>query len=102
MAGHLGILGNRQDVLDSKEYTLDVKATIENVVKTASPDEIFGRAAKALEGRSNSDLSYGYFLETLAKQCGSQIIDKWKDRLAGVDVWADGHCEVALIHTLLH
>lgn len=102
LSGHLGILGVRQDVIDSKEYVYDVEETAKNVLKTTPAEELFSKVLSELKGNGNTDLAYRYYLETMAKACSVQVIEKWKARLAGVDVWADGHCETALIYHLIH
>ena len=102
LSGHLGIVGYRQDVLESKEYVHDVEEIASNVLEKVPAGKLFSLVDKELKGNSNSDLAYRYFLEAMAKECADQAIRKWKDRLAGVDIWADGHCETALIYLLLH
>jgi glyoxylase-like metal-dependent hydrolase (beta-lactamase superfamily II) len=102
LTGHLGILGGRDDVLESKEYAYDVINIAKNIVKNTSAEKLFGQVDVALKRNSNSDLAYRYYLETMTKECASQIIDRWKNRLAGVDVWADGHCDRVLMDLLMH
>ncbi len=102
LTGHLGILGGRNDVLESKEYVHDVVNVAKNIIKNTSAEKLFGQVDVALKENSNSDLAYRYYLETMTKKCSGQIIDRWKNRLAGVDVWADGHCDRVLMDFLMH
>jgi glyoxylase-like metal-dependent hydrolase (beta-lactamase superfamily II) len=102
LTGHLGIWGVRKDVLDSREYVHDVEATAKYVLEKTASGDLFGKVDTELKGNSHSDLAYRYYLEVMAEECADQVINKWKNRLAGVDVWADGHCETALIYLLLH
>ncbi len=64
--------------------------------------DLFSQVSSELKGESHSDLAYRYYLEVMTKECANQVIEHWKNRLAGVDVWADGHCETALIYSLIH
>jgi hypothetical protein len=41
-------------------------------------------------------------MENVRKDCAAQIIDRWKDRLSVVDVWADSHCETVILHAIMH
>ena len=75
LTGHVSVLGNREDVINSKEYVLDVSNT-------------------ALKGMAT--------LQEQCSTCSAEIIDRWQDRLSVVDVWADSHCEKMFMYHLIH
>jgi hypothetical protein len=41
-------------------------------------------------------------MERVRKECATEIIDRWKDKLSVVDVWADSHCETAIVYSIMH
>lgn len=92
LGGHLNVLGNRQDVEETRDYVRDVEAISKDVLNTTSPGPLFEEVASKIGDNPNPYLGYSYYLETMAKKCASQIIEKWKTRLSGVDVWAESHC----------
>ncbi len=93
LAGHLNILGNRQDVIDTQKYIEDVQDISAKVIETTPIGPLFGEIFAELNRSDNTFLAFSYALETLAKKCAIQVIEKWKDRLSAVDIWAKSHCE---------
>ncbi len=41
-------------------------------------------------------------MESVRAECSAEIIDKWKDRLSVVDVWADSHCDEMILYYIMH
>ncbi len=99
LTGHLAILGTRQDLLDNRDYALDVRNTVRREMKTMYPQ--FGALFQRM-GRANANLAYRAMIEQMRDVCAAEIIDRWSDRLSVVDVWADSHCETAVIHAIMH
>ena len=50
----------------------------------------------------NANLAYRAAIESVRGECSAEIIDKWKDRLSVVDVWADSHCEEMILYFIMH
>ena len=99
LSGHVSILGNRNDVVEAREYVLDVRDTILNAKPTLL--ERFGTVFEAIE-YSNDNLAYRSAIESVRGECSDAIIDRWKDRLSVVDVWADSHCETMILYYIMH
>ena len=102
LTGHLGVLGTRRDVEEIRAYVHDVKSVAQSVIDATPPEQVFTQAFDAMKSNKSSDLAYRYFLETLTRACTAKVIDRWRNKLSGVDIWADGHCETAQLYLLLH
>ncbi len=102
LTGHLGFLGNRQVVVDTKNYVLDVKAEVFKALAAKAPNQRIGEAFQALGSGDNVFLAFRYLIESVAKEAAKQITLKWKDKLAGVDVWSEGHCETMFLYLYTH
>lgn len=98
LTGHLSFLGNRADVVETRDYVRDVEAAVINAITTKPLPVRFGETFAAMGNAANGYLVFRYVIESVAKECSARVIDKWKHRLAAVDVWADGHCETMLLH----
>lgn len=99
LSGHVAILGNRADVVEAKEYVLDVRDTVLKIMPTFQ--ERFAMTFEAFEFE-NDNLAYRSVLESMRGDCSAEVIERWNDRLSVVDVWADSHCEKMIIHFILH
>ena len=99
LSGHVSILGNRADVVEAKEYVFDVRASVLNGMQTFL--ERFDKTFAAYQ-YANGNLAYRSAIESVRGECSAEIIDKWKDRLSVVDVWADSHCETVILYFIMH
>ena len=99
LSGHVSILGNRDDVVEAREYVFDVRDTILKAMPTFL--ERFGTVFEAFE-YTNDNLAYRSVIESVRGECSAEIIDRWKDRLSVVDVWADSHCEKMILYYIMH
>ena len=99
LSGHVSILGNRADVVEAKEYAFDVRASVLNGMQTFP--ERFAKTFAAFE-YENANLAYRSVIEQVRGECSAEIIEKWKDRLSVVDVWADSHCEKMILYYIMH
>lgn len=99
LSGHVSVLGTRDDVLASRDYAFDVRDTVQAGMAAFEPQ--FQRAFGAL-GHRNANLAYRYAIEVVRDDCAAQVIDRWRDRLSVVDVWASSHCEQMLLHAIMH
>jgi len=99
LSGHVSILGNRADVVEAKEYAYDVRDSILKGMQTFP--ERFDKTFAAFEYK-NANLAYRSVIEQLRGECSSEIIEKWKNRLSVVDVWADSHCEKMILYYIMH
>jgi len=99
LSGHVSILGNRNDVLEAKEYVFDVRDAV--LKKMEKFLERFDKFYEAIE-YTNDNLAYRVAIESVRSGCSAEIIDKWKDRLSVEDVWADSHCEIMILYFIMH
>lgn len=99
LTGHAAVLGTREDVVINREYVHDVRDTVLRGMQTMLPtfEQRFG-----MLGHKNGNLAYRMAIETLRGDCARQIIDRWKDRLSVVDVWAHTHCETVIQYAIMH
>lgn len=99
LSGHVSVLGTRDDVEAAQAYTQDVWDTIYGLMPS------FGdRMAEALHlvEFQNGNLAYRMAMEAVRDACAAGIIERWKDELSVVDLWADSHCETVLLHAITH
>lgn len=99
LSGHVSILGNRDDVLEAKEYVFDVRDTVLKGMETFL--DRFNEILEAFEYQ-NANLAYRSAIESVRGDCSAEIIERWKDRLSVVDVWADSHCEAMVLYYIMH
>lgn len=99
LSGHVSILGNRADVVEAKKYAFDVRDSVLNGMQTFQ--ERFTKTFATFK-YENANLAYRSAIEQLRGECSTEIIDKWKDRLSVVDVWADSHCEKMILYYIMH
>ena len=99
LSGHVSILGTRADLLENKEYAVDVRDSILTLMPTFQ--ERFGETFAAF-GYENANLAYRSVIEQMRDECSTDIIDRWQDRLSVVDVWADSHCETMILYYVMH
>ncbi len=99
LSGHVSILGNRDDILEAKEYAFDVNSSVLRGMETFL--ERFNTTFETFE-YANPNLAYRVAIESVRGQCSAEIIDKWKDRLSVVDVWADSHCQALILYYIMH
>jgi glyoxylase-like metal-dependent hydrolase (beta-lactamase superfamily II) len=99
LTGHTAVLGTREDVVVNREYVHDVRDTALRGMKTMLPT--FEQRFATLDHK-NGNLAYRMAIETVRGDCTRQIIDRWKDRLSVVDVWAHTHCETVIQYAIMH
>jgi glyoxylase-like metal-dependent hydrolase (beta-lactamase superfamily II) len=99
LSGHTSILGAREDVLANRDYVRDVRDTAMKGMAAMQPT--FEKTFAAF-GKKQGNLAYRVAMEKVRGDCSKQIIDRWKDKLSVVDVWADSHCETAILHAIMH
>ncbi|WP_324754113.1 MBL fold metallo-hydrolase [Roseovarius sp. Pro17] len=99
LPGHISILGTRQDVIDNREYAYDVRDTVLHEMETMVPRI---EQASAAIGHVNDNLAYRMAIEEMRGACAAQIIDHWSERLSVVDVYADSHCQTAILYYIMH
>lgn len=87
VSGH-GRMGTIKDVQIQKEYINDLKNSSESSLNTVN----FEQATKEIDKKNSAAVTEAYF-NALTKQCAKQMDNKWKDKLEGVGVWTDEHCE---------
>jgi hypothetical protein len=99
LSGHVSVLGTRQDVISARDYAFDVRDTVHALMPSFNARMMEGFEAVAFQ---NANLSYRYAIESIRDDCAGQVIDRWNETLSVVDVWADSHCETALLYAIMH
>ena len=102
LAGHLDVLGTRQDVIDTRDYVNDLESISADLIKTVSPAGFFAKVFSALKNSENKMLAYHYYLDEIARQCAESVTKVWRGRLSGVDVWSKSHCEIIQGYLLMN
>jgi glyoxylase-like metal-dependent hydrolase (beta-lactamase superfamily II) len=97
VGGHLGFPGTRSDVELAKEYTIDVYRTIKRIHDGTDQMKVISQAA-AKYGWDNKMALFRSLLDPMLDECARQIVDRWSNRLASVDVYARTHCHTALVY----
>jgi glyoxylase-like metal-dependent hydrolase (beta-lactamase superfamily II) len=99
LSGHTSILGTREDVILNRDYVRDVRDTAMKGMAAMHPT--FEKTFAAF-GQKHGNLAYRVAMETVRRDCSTQIIDRWKDKLSVVDVWTGSHCETVILHAIMH
>lgn len=97
VAGHLTSLGNRQDVVDNKNYALDVYQTVKRIHNSADQNKMAMDTIQKY-GADNKFLIFNNILEPLIEQSYQEIKGRWIDKLAGVDIYGRSHVRTMLIY----
>ena len=87
VTGHLGRLGNREDVEIQREYVTDMQANAAKALQTVD----FMGVAQAT-GFENPWSLFGTYLDAVAQKCADLTVRKWTERLAGADLFTASHC----------
>jgi glyoxylase-like metal-dependent hydrolase (beta-lactamase superfamily II) len=97
VGGHLGFPGTRRDVEVAKEYTIDVYKTVKRIHDGTDQAKVI-REAAARYGWDNKMALFRTLLDPMTDKCAQEIVSRWSDRLASIDVYARTHCHTALIY----
>lgn len=97
VAGHLTSLGTRQDVVDNKNYALDVYQTVKRIHNSADQNKMAMDTIQKY-GADNKFLIFNNILEPLIEQSYQEIKRRWIDKLAGVDIYGRSHARTMLIY----
>jgi glyoxylase-like metal-dependent hydrolase (beta-lactamase superfamily II) len=97
VGGHLGFPGNRNDVRVAKDYTMDVYRTVKRIHDSTDQTRVVSDAA-AKYGWDNKMALFRSLLDPMMDECAKEIVSRWSNRLASVDVYARTQCHTALIY----
>jgi len=97
IGGHLSHIGTRDDVIATHAYVNDVYQTVKRIHQKVDQLAIMSTAAKEI-GWDNKYLLFKTFLNTIIQQCAREIESRWINKLSGVDVWSESHCQAMLIY----
>jgi glyoxylase-like metal-dependent hydrolase (beta-lactamase superfamily II) len=97
VGGHLTSIGNKRDVEDTKEFTMDVYKTVKGIHNSMDQQAVVAEAAKTI-GFDNKFLLFRVILDKVTEQAVSELRPRWINRLAGVDVWLETQVRSALIY----
>lgn len=98
VGGHLTHPGSRADVEMTREFTHDVYETVKRIHGETDLMGILVETAEQIGGWDNKYLLFGRFLDVVTERATAEIEQRWMDRLAGVDVFAEDHVGTALIY----
>jgi len=93
--GHLTATGSKQDVIITKEFTMDVYHTVKRIHNNMDQAAVVAEAAKVI-GYDNKFLLFKVVLDKVQRESVAELQPSWINRLAGVDVWMDSHVWTAL------
>lgn len=99
LSGHVSVLGNRQDVEATRDYSFDVRDTVYGLMPSFESRLMEGLTAIEFQ---NANLAYRYAMEGIRDDCAAQIIERWDEQLSVVDLWADSHCETVMLFAVMH
>lgn len=97
ITGHLTSLGTRQDVLDTKNYTMDVYETVKRIHNSADQKKMAMDTIKEFGG-DNKFLIFKLILDPLIERSYQEIKSRWIDKLAAVDIYGRSHARTMLIY----
>jgi glyoxylase-like metal-dependent hydrolase (beta-lactamase superfamily II) len=97
VTGHLTSLGNRQDVIETKNYTMDVYQTVKRIHNSADQKKMAMDIVKQF-GPENKFLIFDRIIEPIIEQSYQEIKSRWIDKLAGVDIYGRSHARAMLIY----
>jgi glyoxylase-like metal-dependent hydrolase (beta-lactamase superfamily II) len=97
VGGHLTAIGTKEDVLMTKEFTMDVYNTVKRIHNNMNQTAVTSDAAKVI-GTDNEFLLFKVLLDKATDDSVKDIQPRWINRLAGVDVWLPSHVRTALIY----
>jgi glyoxylase-like metal-dependent hydrolase (beta-lactamase superfamily II) len=97
VGGHLTAIGTKQDVLMTKEFTMDVYNTVKRIHNDMNQTSVTSDAAKVI-GTDNEFLLFKVLLDKVTDDSVKEIQPRWINRLGGVDVWLPSHVRTALIY----
>ncbi|MEO7791063.1 MAG: hypothetical protein ABIX28_15985 [Vicinamibacterales bacterium] len=98
VGGHLTHIGNRADVEVAREFTRDVYNTVKRIHGETDLAAVFADTARQIGGFDNKYLLFKRFLDVVAARATAEIEQRWMNRLAGIDVFAEDHVRTALIY----
>ncbi|WP_157596189.1 MBL fold metallo-hydrolase [Plesiocystis pacifica] len=87
VGGHANV-GDRQDVQDQLDYALDVRESARAAAGNAPVQDI----GKILAWTPNPYVTANFGFERMTAECEAPVVDRWDDRLGGVDVFTHSHC----------
>ena len=97
ITGHLTSLGNRQDVIDTKNFTMDVYETVKRIHNSADQQKMAMDIVKQF-GAENKFLIFDRIIEPIIEKSYQEIKPRWIDKLAGVDIYGRSHARAMLIY----
>ena len=95
--GHLTATGTKEDVVITKEFTMDVYNTVKRVHNNLDQHAVIAEAAKTI-GYDNEFLLFKVVLDRVAHDSAAELQPRWINRLAGVDVWMDSQIRTAILY----
>ncbi len=97
VGGHLTQLGNRREVELAVQYTDELLEAGRRAFTGTGMVETMAKAASQV-GWDNKFLLFRFYQETMVAACAEEMTTRWADKLSGLDVWIDGHCDKVITY----
>ena len=95
--GHSTSLGTREDVIENKDYAMDVYSTVKRIHNGTDQNQAMMEVIEEY-GAGNLFLIFEKVLDAIVQESYREIRDRWINRLAGVDVFGESHAERMMIY----
>ncbi|MFJ9543834.1 MBL fold metallo-hydrolase [Streptomyces sp. NPDC101225] len=92
VGGHVGRLGVRADAETQREYMADLTAGARAALDNTDLTDFFVRYGT----QGNTWAMIGEYFKATARQAAAPVVAKYTGRLAGVDVFTEGHAHVLI------
>jgi len=96
VAGHHGTPAAKADLELAKSYVNDVYNTIARILQ--EDHQALKTQAVQKYGPENKWAIASVLINDEIDECARQIKGRWIDKLEGVDIWANSHCQIALVY----
>ena len=95
LGGHLTQLGTREEVAEGVRYVDELVIVAQEAFEKHAMQSVMAEAAEVV-GYDNPFLLFRRYQEVLVSECAERMVQRWGERLSGVDVWAESHCDSVL------
>ena len=93
VAGHVGRLGTREDVLVQRSYLGDLNEATRDAIASVDPSSIYQELAP------NAWAIFKKYMDTVSERAAEPVVEKYENVLAGTDVYTFLHA-AAMLDTL--
>ncbi len=95
VTGHRN-LATRDHVMQQKEYVSDMLQNVGLAFQETEAFALMGTSSSA----ENPPAIFGEAMDTIVEYCEEKTIEKWKGKLAGLDIFTKSHCQVLAFYLM--